>query len=276
MLDTFRDFVNLMTVPMKVPAWFTGQILGQDAGGLADTLAEMPGRVAKTVADTTSNALLGLGSEPARVPLDPFSRDFREELFDNRLGWKPLVRSSIVASRYKIAGTDRIFAESHFSVAVPRGKRAADVVRALVAEVRQPWNFYGGKVTDYKHWADGRITYDLFPTGFGLKVYETMGRPLDMRDGRWRIPVMLQGAAHGLAYLEIVPRGDRVDFYGRFAGVQPGGLGNLFGTEGYVKNHLLGEDGLATKIPFLGALLHDGGGLMGLFRSRGYRLLPPT
>jgi hypothetical protein len=245
--------------------------------GPAGPLVDLPGRVFKSGADEMINLAIdhtGLRG-PAIVPTDPNDSRFREEVFANDSGWTPQVSTAGSVARSKIGTEDRIYAESRFAIRTPPGMNSATFMNEIVNQLQKPWNFYNGKVTNWQKLPDGRITYDLYPIGFGLSVFETMGRPLRTRDGHIRIPIMLQRDAHGLAYIELIPGNGMVDMRGRFAGVQPGGFGNMFGAKGYATNHLDGENGVASKIPLLGALLHDGGGLAGLIRAQRWSTIDP-
>jgi hypothetical protein len=245
--------------------------------GPAGLLVELPSRMLKTGADEAINLAIDHTGQRAAaiVPTDPNDSRFREEVFEDNRGWKPEVSTSSSIARSKIGSEDRIYAESRFVIKTPPGMDSTTLMNHIVNQLRQPWSFYNGKVTNWKQLPDGRITYDLYPIGFGLSVFETMGRPLRTRDGHIRIPIVLQRDAHGLAYIELIPGRGRVDMRGRFAGVQPGGMGNMFGAPGYATNHLEGENGRATRIPLLGALLHDGGGLAGLIRQNGWSTIDP-
>jgi hypothetical protein len=240
-------------------------------------MVQLPGRIAKAAVDTASNLVIDLAGDrkPAIVPTDPNDPAFREEVFASRAGWTQEVSNQNSVARSKIGNADQIYAESRFVLRTPPGQDASSFMKIIVSKLRQRWSFYRGKVTDFTPLPDGRITYELYPIGFGLKVFETMGRPLRTRDGHIRIPIVLQRDAHGLAYIELIPGRGVVDMRARFAGVQPGGLGNMFGPKAYAHNHLDGENGLASSIPVLGALLHDGGGIEGLIRRERWSTIDP-
>jgi hypothetical protein len=171
------------------------------------------------------------------------------DIFADTHGWTTTRADSEFVQRYKIID-DLIYCESKAT--------AHGTVADAVSLLRSEWDWYAGTVEDFTVHADGTRTYHLWPTGkLGLvNVFETMSRPIALRNGGVRLEVQLDGYGEGLAYVEIRPASSgEISIVGRFDGVRSTVLPTTF----FAKKHLEAEGG-KLGLPFF----RNGGGFAGL------------
>jgi hypothetical protein len=147
---------------------------------------------------------------------------------------------------------------------------AAPAVARRAEESWKPW--YGGgyqslSADEYRQRTGrapekGAVTYELAPTGVGLKVTEHLKGETG-RDG-YRARIRLDGDARGPAEVRLERRGGGESaLVGEFQGVTPGGLGKLLGPATFGVLHL-GAEGATRALPKTG---------IGLTEDRGFHRL---
>jgi hypothetical protein len=214
---------------------------------------------------------------------------FLDDLFNDRSGWGWASNGEAVG-RQRTVGR-RGFAETRIVFKPAETPEGGSPVQRALNLFRRAWSSenngqkegYKGTfelIADHRNGPDeGKFEYNLYPTGKlpvvgGLKVHETQLKALPLDDGGLRVPIALEGGAEGLAYIDIRPQSaDSVSIDARFAGVEPGELGELFGPKGYLQNHTLVERGDGNEIPLLGRLTPDNGGILGMVKASGGSIL---
>jgi hypothetical protein len=161
--------------------------------------------------------------------------------------WNPSPNQK-VRQRGMISDEGKIYCETEVHVNAP----SWFVAKYTAQAVRKSWTpWYGGgyKALDKIEFkertghepAEGAITYELAPSGYGPKVTEQAIPHL--KGDHLTVDISLKGDAEGPAELRVQPNGSGATLTGEFKGVQPGGTSKALGSSLFTEIHLSAEGG---------------------------------